>query len=123
MGLSKTLSKTRIVGPQTTIQSPDGNVDKTLFVSVVNVSKAAAATRAAAEIRKAVAAGYATLRAGHRRWWNSYYVNGSFLSISDTLLESFCEPQRFLLKQCHRQPLPLLHPIFTRQVSRREYTG
>ena len=62
-------------------------------MSVVNVSKAAAATRAAAEIRKAVAAGYATLRAGHRRWWNSYYVNGSFLSISDTLLESFCEPQ------------------------------
>ena len=93
MGPSKTPSKTRSAGPQTTIQSPDGNVDKTLFVSVVNVSKAAAATRAAAEIRKAVAVGYATLRAGHRRWWNSYYVNGSFLSISDTLLESFCEPQ------------------------------
>ena len=84
-------------------------------MSVVNVSKAAAATRAAAEIRKAVAVGYATLRAGHRRWWNSYYVNGSFLSISDTLLESFCEPQRFLLsprpaQQCHRQPL--LQPHF-----------
>ena len=73
---------------QTTLRDPLQN-SQTLFVSVVNVSRADAAPRAALEIHKAVAAGYATLHAAHRQWWNQYYVGGSFLSISDTLLESF----------------------------------
>ncbi len=86
------LSGTSHAVGQTTIL-PHGSAvagaDLTLFVSVVNVSRAPAAPRAATEIRRAVAVGYATLKADHNKWWNAYYVEGSFLSISDTLLESF----------------------------------
>eukprot|EP01046_Picozoa_sp_COSAG06_P009766 COSAG06_NODE_516_length_14818_cov_18.077926_10_plen_376_part_00 len=66
-----------------------GKSETILFLSVVNVSTTDAAPRASAEVEKAIKSGYSALHAGHRRWWNRYYTGGSFLSISDTLLESF----------------------------------
>lgn len=66
---------------------PSGS--RVLFISsVMSYPQLTSPQTAKAHVRQAASAGLSELTASHRHWWSAYYP-ASFLSISDTRLESF----------------------------------
>ncbi|WP_394846026.1 hypothetical protein LZC95_01005 [Pendulispora brunnea] len=91
---------------QTTTES-DGKT-RTLMATVAHSYPANdAGTVAAKTLADASAAGEGTIRTEHRRWWHDFYPK-SFVSMSDTRLESFYWIQLYKMASATRRDRPVL---------------